>query len=402
MTVSKATPSRAAAFTCSSCREGTYRVTLSIDRITLREIRLPLKETFRISSGATSLRHILLLELSDRDGHTVWAECTAAERPNYSPETIATAWLAISEWLAPRVLGFELKGPEEMYTLLRSGIRGHNMAIAALEMGVWALFAERATVSLAEMLGGSREKIATGISLGIENDPSALVERVSAAVAEGYRKIKCKIKPGADIEYIAAVREALGPDVPLMADANSAYALADAEHLQRLDEFGLIMIEQPLASDDLVRHAELQKRLRTPICLDESITGVEKAEDMLKLGSGKIVNIKPARVGGFLQAVAIHDLCAVRDVPVWCGGMLESGVGRAYNVALASLPNFTIPGDLSPSARYWDQDIVTPEWTMDAEGMVTVPRDQPGLGITVDVDRVDDLTVRSRTMTSQP
>ena len=374
-------------------------MTVSIARITLREISLALKETFRISSGATSVRHIILLEFSDRDGHTVWAECTAAERPNYSPETIETAWLAITAWLAPRVLGRELEGPEKTHALLQRGIRGHNMAKAAVEMGVWALFAQRASVSLAELLGGTRDKIATGISLGIQPDPAVLVERVRAAIAEGYRKIKCKIEPGADIEYIAAVREALGPDVPLMADANSAYTLDDVDHLKQLDEFGLIMIEQPLANDDLVRHAELQKRLRTAVCLDESITDVDKAEDMLTLGSGKIINIKAARVGGLAQAKAIHDLCAARDVPVWCGGMLESGVGRAYNVALASLPNFTIPGDVSPSSRYWERDIVTPEWTMDSEGMVSVPRDRPGLGITVDADRVDALTVRSQTLT---
>ena len=373
---------------------------MSIARITLREIHLPLKETFRISSGATSVRHILLLEMSDVDGHSTWAECTAAERPNYSPETIGTAWLAITEWLAPRVLGHGLEGPEEAYPALRSGVRGHNMAIAAVEMGVWALFAEREAISLAESLGGTREVVATGISLGIEPDPLALVERVRGAVADGYKKIKCKIEPGADVDYIAAVRSALGADVPLMADANSAYTMDDVEHLKRLDELGLIMIEQPLANDDLVRHAQLQKHLRTPICLDESITGLEKAEDMLNLGSGKIINIKPARVAGFAQAVAIHDLCAARGVPVWCGGMLESGIGRAYNVALASLPNFTIPGDLSPSARYWERDIVTPEWTMDEEGRVTVPRDRPGIGIAVDLDRVDDLTVRSHTVTS--
>jgi O-succinylbenzoate synthase len=275
------------------------------------------------------------------------------------------------------------------------------MAKAAVEMGAWALTAERQGSSLSKLLGGTREQIGTGISLGIQPDPQTLAGVAAAAYAEGYRKVKCKIAPGLDIDYIAAVREALGPDAPLMADANSAYTLEDADHLARLDEFRLLMIEQPLASDDLVRHAELQRRMRTPICLDESITGVDKAEDMLTLGSGKIVNIKPARVGGFTQAKAIHDLCAARNVPVWHGGMLESGVGRAYNVALASLPNFRIAGDLSPSARYWKQDIVTPEWTMDASGMVTVPSDRPGLGVTVDLDRVDDLTVRAQTLLSE-
>ncbi len=373
-------------------------MTIAVTRITLREIRLPLRETFRISSGATTVRRILLLELSDGHGLTAWAECTAAEQPNYSPETVDTAWLAICQWVAPRVLGREFSGPEEIHAELRRDIRGHNMAKAAVEMGVWALCAERAGVSLSSFLGGEREMIATGISLGIEESPGALVERARAAIAQGYRKIKCKIEPGSDIEYIAAVREASGPGTPLMADANSAYTLDDADHLARLDEFGLIMIEQPLASDDLVRHAELQKRLHTPICLDESITGVDRAEDMLTLGSGRIINIKPARVGGLTAAKAIHDLCAARKVPVWCGGMLESGVGRAYNVALASLPNFTIPGDVSPSARYWERDIVTPEWTMDNAGMVAVPRERPGLGIAVDVDRVEDLTVRKRTL----
>jgi O-succinylbenzoate synthase len=371
---------------------------VDITRITLREIRLPLKETFRISSGATSTRRILLLELSHGDGLRVWAECTAAEYPYYSAETVDTAWLAISEWIAPRVLAREFSGPAEIHSELARGIRGHKMAKAAVEMGAWAMSAEQRKVSLARTLGGTRGRIATGISLGIETDPEALVEKARTAAAAGYRKIKCKIEPGRDVDYIAAVREALGPEYPLMADANSAYTLEDAEHLARLDEFSLMMIEQPLAGGDLVRHAELQKRLKTPICLDESITGVDRAEDMLALGSGRIINIKAGRVGGLTSAKAIHDLCAARDVPVWCGGMLESGIGRAYNVALASLPNFTIPGDVSPSARYWDKDIVTPEWTMDAGGMVTVPLDRPGLGVAVDVDRVDDLTVRLRTL----
>jgi O-succinylbenzoate synthase len=372
---------------------------ICVARIALREIRLPLRETFRISSGASSVRRVVLLELTERDGSSAWSECTAAEQPNYSPETPDTAWLAVSEWLAPRVLGREFGGPQELHAQLRRQIRGHHMAIAAVEMGCWALTAEREGCSLASLLGGTREKVATGISIGIQPDPEALVEKSLAAIAEGYRKLKCKIEPEADIGYIAAVREVLGPEAPLMADANCAYTLADIEHLARLDDYGLMMIEQPLASDDLLRHAELQRRLRTPICLDESITGPEKAEDMLALGSGKIINIKAGRVGGLSQALAIHDLCASRHVPVWCGGMLETGVGRAYNVALASLPNFTIPGDLSPSARYWDRDIVTPEWNMDATGLVEVPYGRIGLGVSVDVDRVDDLTVRKRLLT---
>ena len=262
-------------------------------------------------------------------------------------------------------------------------------------MGLWAA---RESRSLSRTIGGTRTAIATGISLGIQPTPATLVDKSRAAIESGYRKIKIKIRPGADIEYIAAVREALGAEAPLMADANSAYTLRDADHLAELDPFNLMMIEQPLAHDDLRRHAQLQDRLATPICLDESITDLDRMEDMLALGSGRIVNIKAGRVGGFTPAKAVHDLCQHHGVPVWCGGMLESGVGRAYNVALASLPNFTIPGDVSPSARYWQQDIVIPEWTMDEDGMVTVPADKPGLGVRIDVDRVDDLTERSETL----
>ena len=374
---------------------------LRVDRITLREIRLPLREPFRISSGVVAERRILLLELTDGDGVVAWSECVAGEAPNYSPETIDTAWLAITEWVAPRVLGVAFGGPDEVYAAIERDFRGHNMAKAAVEMGAWGLGAEQAGVPLARLVAGARPvrpHIETGISLGIQHTPAALVERAQAARAAGYRKIKLKIEPGRDLEYVAAVREALGPAAPLMADANNAYTLADADHLARLDAHDLMMVEQPLAYDDVVRHAELQRRLRTPICLDESITSVERAEDMIALGSGRIVNIKPGRVGGYRQSLAIHDLCMEHGIPVWCGGMLESGVGRAHNVALASLPNFTKPGDLSPSARYWQRDVVTPEWTMDDQGRVRVPLDAPGLGVTVDVDRVDALTVRATTL----
>src|SRR5690606_21194347 len=224
------------------------------------------------------------------------------------------------------------------------------------------------------------------------SSPEALVEKAVSAARDGYRKIKLKIEPGADIEYVAAVRRAL-PHAPLMVDANNAYTLDDAPRLAQLDAFDLIMIEQPLEHEDLVRHAALQRQLRTPICLDESITSLNRAEDMIELGSGRIINIKPGRVGGFTSSLAIHDLCVRHGVPVWCGGMLETGIGRAYNVALASLPGFTIAGDLSPSARYWERDIVRPEWTADADGMVTVPADRPGIGVAVDEAMIDDLTV---------
>jgi o-succinylbenzoate synthase len=368
--------------------------TVQLDRIALREIRLPLKEPFRISSGICTERRILLLQLRDADGVEVWAECVAGEQPNYSAETIDTAWHAIATWIAPRVLGRQFDAPAALRPALERDFRGHSMAKAAVEMGCWALAATRAGAPLARFLGGTQTRIPTGISLGIQANPDALAERALAARAAGYRKIKLKIQPGADIEFVAAVRHAVGPDIALMADANSAYTLADAAHLARLDAFRLTMLEQPLGRDDLVQHAELQRRIVTPICLDESIGDVDRARDMIFLGSGRIVNIKPGRVGGFASAIAIHDACLDAGLPVWCGGMLESGVGRAYNVALASLPNFRLPGDLSPSARYWERDIVTPEWTMDADGQVAVPLDRPGIGVVVDADRIDDLTQR--------
>jgi len=366
----------------------------AISSIAVREIRLALKEPFRISSGTIAERRVCLLELRAADGTTGWSECVAGEQPNYSPETIDTAWHAMREWLSRRVLGVEFAGPGDVFAALDRNIRGHHMAKAAIEMGCWDVAARQRGLSLATLLGGTRDRVPTGISIGIQRDPEALVARAKQAVAQGYQKIKMKIEPGSDLAYVAAVREALGPALHLMADANSAYTLADAAHLKQLDRFGLIMIEQPLDREDLVRHAKLQKLLTTPICLDESITSVDRAADMIELGAGRIINIKPGRVGGFAVSKAIHDLCQRHGVPVWCGGMFESGVGRAHNVALASLPNFSLPGDVSPSARYWERDIVTPEWTMDGDGMVHVPRQVPGIGVTVDMDRVDALTVR--------
>lgn len=363
----------------------------------MREIRLPLKEPFRISSGAVSERRIALLELHHSAGRVAWSECVAGEYPYYSPETIDTAWHALASWIAPRVVNRPFAHPREIQPVLQENIRGHEMAKAALEMGAWAAFADLTGRSLTELLGGTQHRIPVGISLGIQAHPDALVERAAAAQRDGYRKIKIKIKPGADIEYVAAVRDAL-PEAHLMVDANNAYTLGDADHLARLDELQLMMIEQPLEREDLVRHAALQKRLRTPLCLDESITSLERAQDMITLGSGRIINIKPGRVGGFSAALAIHDVAMTNDIPVWCGGMLESGIGRAHNVALAALPNFTLPGDLSPSARYWEQDIVIPEWTMSPDGFVDVPFGTSGIGVQVDRDRIDNLTARMQTL----
>ena len=366
---------------------------IKLTKISLYELHLPLKEPFTISSGTQDVRRILLVEVEDHDGATGWGECVAPEFPNYSPETIDTSWIAINEWIGPRVIGKTFAGPEEIFPYLQQDIRGHLMAKAAVEMAAWGLTARKQNISLAKLLNGTRTTIDTGISLGIQKSPDVLVAKVKEAVDEGYRKIKIKIKPGADVEFIRHVRETLGPGVPLMVDANNAYTLDDVDVFKTMDGFGLIMIEQPLAWDDLRRHAELQKNIKTPICLDESITGVESVEDMIALKSGRIVNVKPGRVGGFTSSLAIHDLCIKHNIPVWCGGMLESGVGRAHNVALASLPNFTIPGDISPSKRYWEKDIVIPEWEMH-DGHIAVPVDEAGMGVEVDRGRIEGLIVR--------
>lgn len=362
--------------------------------VELREIRLPLLRPFRISSGVVAERRISLLRLEHADGPHMWAECVAGEAPNYSPETVETAWHALTAWFIPRALAGPLPEPAQAGALLTHSIRGHRMARAAIEMGIWALSAALDGVPLAQRLGGTRTTIDVGISLGIRETPESLAADASAAKAAGYRRIKLKIAPGADIAFVAAVRDRLGPDFALTVDANAAYRPQDSPTLQALDDYDLLMIEQPFDPGDLVRHAALQRAIRTSVCLDESVTSVARASDMITLGSGRIVNIKAGRVGGITEATAIHDLCLANDIPVWCGGMLESGIGRAYNVALASLPGFTLPGDVSPSARYWERDVVTPEWVMTDDGRMRVPLDRPGLGVDVDEDRIDDLTVR--------
>jgi O-succinylbenzoate synthase len=369
---------------------------ITVERVALREIRLRLKEPFRISSGETWDRRILLVELEGRGGAGEPArargECVAGEYPSYGPETVDTARWALREWLAPRLVGRPFADPREVFPLLDRDLRGHRMAKAALEMACWELAARLAGEPLARLLGGERPAVAAGISLGIQQTPAALIAKARAALERGYRKVKVKIRPGADREVLDPLRRELGPEAPLAVDANTAYGPADLDRLAAFDELDLLMIEQPLEAGDLLRHARLQRRMRTPICLDETIVSPERAEDMIELGAGRIVNVKPGRVGGFAQALAIHDLCRAAGVPVWCGGMLESGVGRAHNVALASLPGFTLPGDLSPSERYWQRDVVEPEWTMDGEGMVRVPWERPGPGVEVDEEYLEEIT----------
>lgn len=369
--------------------------------VELREIALPLKEPFRISSGSTHHRRILLARVVDRDGASGWGECVAGEAPYYSAETVDTAWLAIVNWIAPLVLAGRYDDPPHVYAALEAGLRGHRMAKAAIEMATWDLTATRQGIALSTVLGGTRATVATGISLGLQDSPRTLASRAAAAVDEGYRRVKIKIARGRDREDLAAVRAAVGPDVPLSADANAAYSPEDTEHLRSLDEFGLRMLEQPFESDDLLRHARLQRILQTPLCLDESITSPARAADMIALRSGRAINIKPGRVGGLTPALAIHDLARQHGIAVWCGGMLESGVGRAHNVALASLPHFDFPGDLSPSRRYWERDVVYPEWAMRG-GMIAVPRDRAGIGVEVDLEFLASRTVRSEFLTARP
>ena len=380
---------------------------LRVESITLREIRLPLVQPFRSAGGMVTERRMLLLTLTDTDGTIAWSECVAEALPSYSSDTVDTCWLAISEWVAPRVLGREFASPADVHPALTTEIRGHHMAIAAVEMGMWALAAMQAGQPLASHLvrhsfaaGGDAEPrpdVKTGIAIGIQADADATAFRARSAVEQGYRSIRMKIEPGSDLQHVRAARDAAGRDVRLVADANGSYSLDDPAHaaaLRSLDEAGLDLIEQPLGPDELVRHSELQRAFATPICLDESITSPSLARDMIALGSARALNLKPGRVGGIVQAIAIHDICARSGIRMWCGGMLESGIGRAFNVALASLPAFTDPGDLSPSARYWERDIVAPEWKMDSQARVRVPLDRPGIGVDVDVDFVDALTSR--------
>lgn len=372
---------------------------VDLHSVTLREIRLALREPFVTSTGVIRDRRILLLEVQSGDGYTAWSECAAQDTPAYAPETVDTAWTSIRDWLIPALRSAGGSREDRLATVLDRRVSGHGMAKASLEMAAWNLEAQRNDVPLAELLGGVRRRVPAGIAVGLQENTTRLAERVLEAVEAGYRKVKLKIEPGSDREVVAAAREVAGDGVELAVDANEAYGRGDMGLLRSLDGFRLSMIEQPLAREDLVGHARLQEQLTTPICLDESITSRGSVETMIRLGSGRIVNVKPGRVGGLAASVAIHDLCGEHGVPAWVGGMLETGIGRAYNVALASLPYFVLPGDISPSSRYWVRDVVHPEWTMSTDGYVDVPFDRPGLGVEVDEDRIDALTVRSERLT---
>ncbi len=362
---------------------------MKVRRVELCEIHLRLKERFEISTGGWDQRRILLLRMESEDAEA-WSECVAAEAPNYSYETPETAWHILTEYVLPEIVGQEFDGPLSILDPV-SWIRGHPMALATVEMGAWVLEAAAKGISLASLLGAVRTEVPVGVSVGLQKSDEALVAQVEERLVQGYKKIKLKIKPGRDVGMVGSVRKAF-PDAPLMADANASYSLADLPALRELDRLGLMMIEQPLGSEDLREHAILQSELSTPICLDESIRSAGDTQLALELGSGRIINIKPGRVGGLASSKKIHDLCGAVNVPVWCGGMLEAGIGRAYNLALAALPNFTMPGDISESRRYWAEDIVEPEFIM-KDGMMPVPAG-PGLGVEIRTDRIEELTVQ--------
>ena len=364
---------------------------MKIASIELREIRLPLIHFFETSFGRTTERRILLLRLLDEEGVEGWGECTAGEGPFYSEEWTESAWGVIKTYLAPMTLGREIARAADASALMRA-VRGNRMAKAAIETAAWDIEAQRANVPLWKLLGGVRAEIACGVSIGIQDTPEALLEKIEREVGAGYQRIKIKIKPGWDASIVERVR-ARFPDIGLMVDANSAYTLADASLFQTLDQYNLMMVEQPLAYDDMVDHARLQAQIATPVCLDESIRSSEDARKALEMNACRIVNVKLGRVGGHGEAQEVERVCRERGVPVWCGGMLESGIGRAHNIALATLAGFTLPGDVSASARYWEEEIIEPPVTVSARGTINAP-EAAGLGFEVKRERIEALTVR--------
>ncbi len=363
---------------------------MRIRKITLREVHLDLIAPFQTSFGTTSHRRILLVEAHTGDA-TGWGESTAGEDPFYSYETVETAWHVIRDYLWPILRGREFGSASEIWELF-APVRGHNMAKGGLETAIWDAEAKLKDTPLWKLLGGSREEIPCGVSIGIQPNTDTLVAKVEKELAAGYQRIKIKVKPGWDLEPVKILRERF-PRIRLMADANSAYRLEDAPLLKQLDAFYLIMIEQPLGWDDIYSHAKLQKQLDTPICLDECIHDESHARAAVELGACRIINIKLGRVGGHTSARLVHDFCQSKSVPVWCGGMLESGIGRAHNIAMSTLANFTLPGDVSASRRYWHEDIITPEVEVSRQGTIRVPS-APGIGYTPRLDRMDALTRR--------
>lgn len=367
---------------------------MKIKQVVLRHMKMDLLHPFTTSFGTEYDRDFILVEVISEDGISGWAENVAMPTPYYNEETVKTNWHMLEDYLIPILLNNEIQHPDKLTENHFSHIRGNYMAKASLEMAVWDLYAREQNASLSSVLGGTKKTIDVGVSIGIKDSIDETLETIEERRLEGYKRFKLKIRPGWDVELIDKVRKVY-PDIPLMADANSAYTLEDIDMLTALDDYNLMMIEQPLAYNDIIDHADLQARLKTPICLDESIHSLEDARKALKLGSCKIINIKIGRVGGLTQAKKIHDFCQERNVPLWCGGMLESGIGRAHNIAITTLPNFTLPGDTAGSALYWAEDIIEPEVTVE-NGIITVPT-SPGMGYEPSMVKIDKYTVYSQT-----
>jgi O-succinylbenzoate synthase len=367
---------------------------MRVEAVTLRELRMPLKYFFETSFGRAESRRVLLVT-AHCDGVEGWAECVAGDGPFFSYEWIETAWATIRDFLAPALISSNFAEATESVALM-SRVRGHNMAKAALENALWDAQARQNKQPLWKLLGGTFKEIACGVSVGIQNSHEQLLEKIETELAAGYQRIKVKVKPGWDLEVLAKIRKRW-PKILLSCDANSAYRPSDLEHLRAFDDFNLLMIEQPLWDDDIYQHSKLQRELKTSICLDESIRQARDAAEAIELGACRVINIKVGRVGGFSEAIAIHDLCQEHDIPVWCGGMLETGIGRAHNVALSTLPNFRLPGDVSASKRYWAEDIVDPEIEVGPQGTIQV-RNFAGTGYNVKTELIEKLTVRAETI----
>lgn len=383
--------------TLSLCGEiAFWALTMKIEAITLREIQMPLVHFFETSFGRTYKRRILLIT-AHCEGIDGWGECVAGEDPFYSSEWIDGAWAAIASYLAPAVIGREIDSGRDA-PFLMAKVRAHRMAKAAVENALWDAEARQKQLPLWKLLGGMRSEVPCGVSIGIQDSVEQLLEKIQTELAAGYRRIKVKIKPGWDVNILEKIRSRWA-NITLSCDANSAYTLDQVEHLRDLDQFNLLMIEQPLWDDDIYYHARLQKELRTAICLDESIVNVRAAAFAVETGACRIINIKVGRVGGFTEAKKIHDVCRTHKIPVWCGGMLESGIGRAHNIALSTLENFQLPGDVSASKRYWKEDIIDPEVQVSGEGMITVSSNA-GTGYRIKEDLIEKLTVRKETFTA--
>lgn len=365
---------------------------MRIEEITIRHLKMPMKAPFTTSFGTVAEKELLLLEVKDASGTIGWGETVAFVAPWYTEETLKTTWHMLEDFLMPALLHKDIAHPDEVSALFAT-IRRNGMAKASIEGAVWDIYAQQTKQSLAHALGGSKDLIDVGISVGIQSSTDKLLELIKVYVEKGYKRVKVKIKPGYDVEVIRAIRAAF-PNLPLMADANSAYTLNDIEVLQQLDAFNLLMIEQPLAADDIIDHAKLQKQLKTPICLDESITSLEDARKAIELGSCGVMNIKIGRVGGITEAKKIHDYCQQHAIPVWCGGMLEAGIGRAHNIALTALSNFALPGDTAGSSHYWYEDIVTPEIVVE-DGHIRVPQ-SIGIGYQPNLEIIDKLTISKK------